>query len=237
MSMANSHNHTVQLLDRIPFHIDREQLARTLRLREGSAYLAQCLQLAEQAEALARPKALYRVAYVGEKGANWVELDGRRLKSRILRVNLDEAERVFFFITTCGVELETWANGIEDLLQKFWADAIKELALEAASRYLHEHLLKRYHLGGISAMHPGSLDDWPLSAQEDVFAFLDNPQELVGVRLTESFLMYPVKSVSGVYFPTMTSFESCQLCPREHCRSRKAPFDAELFARRYQETE
>jgi hypothetical protein len=32
----------------------------------------------------------------------------------------------------------------------------------------------------------------------------------------------------------MTSFESCQLCPREHCRSRKAPFDAQLFAERYQ---
>ncbi|MFZ5808512.1 MAG: vitamin B12 dependent-methionine synthase activation domain-containing protein [Chloroflexota bacterium] len=232
MSMANLQ--TVQMLDPISFHLDRQALAQTLRLREGSPYLRRCLELAGQAEAVARPKAAYRMLYVEDKGDDWVELAGRRLKSRVLRVNLETAERVFFFVATCGVELEDWSSSVDDLLERYWVDVIKEMALGEAVAYLKDHLLRRYHLGGISAMHPGSLDDWPLSAQEDVFALLDDPQALVGVRMTESFLMYPVKSVSGVYFPTMTSFESCQLCPRERCRSRKAPFDAQLFAERYQ---
>lgn len=36
--------------------------------------------------------------------------------------------------------------------------------------------------------------------------------------------MVPVKSVSGIFFPTEIKFESCQLCPREVCISRRAPY-------------
>jgi len=40
--------------------------------------------------------------------------------------------------------------------------------------------------------------------------------------------MVPLKSVSGIYFPTEIKFESCQLCPREVCRGRVAPYDPDL---------
>jgi len=52
------------------------------------------------------------------------------------------------------------------------------------------------------------------------------------VRLTESLLMIPRKSASGIYFPTEVSFSSCQLCPRERCDNRKAGYD-EAKARQY----
>jgi hypothetical protein len=44
------------------------------------------------------------------------------------------------------------------------------------------------------------------------------------VRLTESMLMIPRKSVSGIFFPSEEGFVACQLCERENCPSRKAPF-------------
>jgi hypothetical protein len=56
---------------------------------------------------------------------------------------------------------------------------------------------------------------------------------MVGVRLTDSCLMMPTKSVSGIRFPTETSFESCQLCPRDDCPGRRAPYDSGLYDRRY----
>ena len=46
--------------------------------------------------------------------------------------------------------------------------------------------------------------------------------------LTDTFLMVPIKSVSGIFFPTEVSFESCQLCPRENCIGRRAPYDPAL---------
>jgi hypothetical protein len=39
--------------------------------------------------------------------------------------------------------------------------------------------------------------------------------------------------VSGILFPTEETFASCQLCPREDCPNRRAPYDAELFERKY----
>jgi hypothetical protein len=42
--------------------------------------------------------------------------------------------------------------------------------------------------------------------------------------------MLPNKTVSGLVFPTTTSFASCQLCPR-------APYDAALFEQKYAKTE
>ena len=83
-------------------------------------------------------------------------------------------------------------------------------------------------------MNPGSLEDWPIQQQTQVFELLGDPLRDVGVRLTDSFLMVPIKSVSGIRYPTETSFESCQLCPREKCTGRRAPYDPELWRKRYE---
>jgi len=45
--------------------------------------------------------------------------------------------------------------------------------------------------------------------------------------------MVPVKSVSGILFPTEESFASCQLCPREVCPGRRAPYDPDLYDAKY----
>ena len=69
--------------------------------------------------------------------------------------------------------------------------------------------------------------------ERQLFELLGNPKDTVGVRLTQSCLMVPNKSVSGIRFPIEESFETCQLCPREGCPGRKAPYDSGLYDRRY----
>ncbi|MCS6907043.1 MAG: vitamin B12 dependent-methionine synthase activation domain-containing protein [Anaerolineales bacterium] len=233
MSRVPSARSEVKVLSQIPFRINRESLCQTLRLKPGSHYLAELDHLINQAEQVAKPKGMVRRVLIAEKGENWVRLDGRRLVSRILRVNLEEATHAFVFVATAGLELATWSKTLPDLLYRFWADVIQEVALETARQAMHQYLTQRFHCGPLSEMHPGSLDDWPLSAQEDLFSLLGDVKGKIGVSLTESKLMYPVKSVSGVAFPTQTQFISCQLCPREKCRARQAPFDAKLFQERY----
>ncbi len=228
--------HSVKIIASIQFKADRRRLQQILHVGETSRYLPRLLSLVDEAERIAHPKAMYRQVWVGQRGDDWVELDGRRFVSRVMSVNLQDAGQAFFFVATCGVELEEWSLSIADMLEKFWADTIKEMALAAAVQAIEAQLQRRYHFSELSAMHPGSLEDWPLRAQQDVFDMLGGAATEIGVTLTPSFVMRPVKSVSGIYFPTSASFASCQLCPRENCRSRRAPFDAELFEKRYHVT-
>ncbi len=82
----------------------------------------------------------------------------------------------------------------------------------------------------MSRMAPGSgaADVWPITQQKELFSIFGNVEDLIGVKLTDKYLMIPIKSVSGIFFPTKCKFESCQLCPRERCVGRKAPYDPDL---------
>jgi hypothetical protein len=221
------------ILHNIPYQIDLEDLKRKLRLKNGSPYMEDVHRLAEEARKIGKPKAIYKLAFIDEKGEDHVVIDGVRFESHILRVNLDQAQRVFPYVVTCGMELEDWANRIEDTLFRFWAETIKEMVLRYAHTRMEENLNERYRPGKLSRMSPGSLGDWPLQEQRPLFRIVGNTEEAIGVRLNESLLMIPTKSVSGIRFPTEESFESCQLCPREVCPNRRAPYDPALFEKKF----
>lgn len=221
------------ILDDIPFQIDLGLLMKKLRVREGQSYVDEVKRIASKAEAIARPKAIYKVAFIESKEDQAVVIDGIQMNSRVLRVNLEQAHRVFPFIATCGMELQDWAESIDDILRRFWAETINEMALRVAIKALNQHLDERYRPGRTSAMSPGSLGEWPIQAQRPLFALLGDPKEAIGVRLTDSLLMVPTKSVSGIRFPKEESFESCQLCPRENCPGRRAPYDRDLYDKEY----
>jgi cobalamin-dependent methionine synthase I len=223
----------IRVLAEVPFQIDVKTLAKQLRIREGSGHLEKLEKLAEQARALGKPKAVCRAAYIEEKSDGRVRVEGEVFSSRILRVNLEKAHRVFPYVATCGRELEEWSRGIADLLEKFWADAIQEAAVRQTVAYLRDYLAEHFQPGNLSRMNPGSLPDWPLPEQRPLFAILAEGPRAIGVELTEQFLMRPIKSVSGIWFPTEESFESCRLCPREQCPGRRAAYDRDLYARKY----
>lgn len=222
------------ILTDIPFKADLEALAKRVRVERLSPLYDELVSYVGQAEAVARPKAIYQVGYVGERGEDWVVIEGQRFTSRILRVNVQDVHRVFVYVATCGTEVQQWAEGRADPLEQYWANAFQEMVLRVAIKTLGAHLDKLYDPGRTSVMSPGSLGEWPLSEQRPLFALLGNVEQAIGVRLTESLLMLPEKSVSGIRFATEERFESCQLCPRPDCPGRRAPHDPELYERKYQ---
>jgi len=221
------------ILNAIPFEPDAQALLSEMRIQEDSDHAGEFLQLLAAARRIARPKAVYRMAYVDGRGEDSVWIEGVRLDSRVLAVNLREVERIFPYIATCGVELEGWAQTLDDMLARFWADAILETALYTAIETLKRHLEACYHPGQLAYMNPGSLEDWPISQQRELFSLFSPPEASIGVRLTPSHMMVPIKSVSGIRFPTQTSFESCMLCPRQACPNRRTAYDPLLYAARY----
>jgi hypothetical protein len=220
-------------LDNIPFELDVGHLARGLHIEGQAHYIDRLAHLADAARAIARPRAMYRVAYIESKSEDEVVVDGVRFTSRVLRVNLDEAHRVFPFVATCGTELEAWARPIDDMLERYWAGAIMEAVLRAAIRGLNEHIEQHVRPGRTATMNPGSLKDWPIEQQRELFRLLGDPRGAIGVELTDSFLMVPIKSVSGLRFPLEVAYENCQLCPRDPCPGRRAPYDPDLYGSRY----
>jgi hypothetical protein len=224
---------TAYILDDIPFEPDLAALARRVRVKETSRHYDDLAQLLDRAIPLATPKAMYRLAYIDAKAENSVVVAGVTLTSRVLRVNLEAAHRLFAYLITCGMELQTWSDGLDDMLLSYWADAIKEMALGTAQQALAAHLSACYDLGRTATMAPGSLADWPIREQRPLFRILGDPTSAIGVVLTDSFLMIPNKTVSGVRFPTEARFESCQLCPREGCPGRRAAYEPNLYASKY----
>jgi len=225
------------VLDSIPFRVDLAELRRRLGMPEETGAddgAARALEeLAAAAERVARPKASFKISFIDERTTDEVVLDGVRFSSRVLKVNLDPVHRTFPHVATCGRELEDWSVGFADPLEQFAADQIKELALRAALDHLVTHIRGRHAIKKLSHMNPGSLADWPLPQQAPLFRLLGDLDSLIGVRLTESFLMLPTKTVSGIFFPTETTFESCQLCPREECPNRRAPYEPGLYKARF----
>lgn len=210
------------VLNNFPCEIDFEALLTKLHIKKESSYFAEIEMMATEAQLIARPKIVYKDATIEVKGDNFVVIDGIKLTSHVLRVNMDEALKAFPFVVTCGSELELWSKQFEDYFSSFCADMIKEMVLRSAIQTFEAHLAKEVGLGHAVNMNPGSLTDWPINEQIHIFKLLGDVEELIGVQLTDSYLMLPIKTVSGIRFPKEGTFESCQLCPREKCPSRKA---------------
>jgi hypothetical protein len=227
----------MEILDGVPIEFDRDALLAKLHIDKEGKNAEDIQDLIEAVAPAMKPKAIYEVSYIHYKNYDTVDIGGVIFVSRVLRVNLDKVQRVFPYIATCGRELDEIAIPSDDLLRRFWLDSIKEMVLDAMRKYLTNHLKERYALEELSRMSPGSgsQDLWPIEQQRQLFSIFGNVEDLIEVTLTDSFLMIPLKSVSGIYFPTEIRFESCQLCPRKVCPGRRAPYDKSLLESYYKE--
>ena len=224
---------TETFLDAIPFQPDIETIASRLHLRPGSPNLEEFTIFLEEMAEIARPKAFYKVAFIEANDLSSVLIDGVRFDSRVLCVNLADVHRVFVYLATCGHELAERRAVEKDILRQFWADAVMEAALQAAMAALKEDLKSRYQVGKTSTMNPGSLPDWPITQQQPFFELLGTTAHLTGVHLTDSMLMVPAKSTTGLFFETESDFINCQLCPRQTCPNRRAGYKPDLYDSRY----
>jgi hypothetical protein len=220
----------MEIIDHIPVKLEAQDIARRLGTRPdraGSSLLGDLIELSHRLISL---RAVYDISYLGAKDNDSVEVAGVRFRSRVLRHNLDRAQKVFPYIMTIGQELERTASSLGDLLKQYYLEEIANIVLEQSVSWLAENLRERWGLPRLSDLGPGSLEDWPITEQRPLFSLFGDTEKLIGVSLTDHFLMIPRKSISGILFPSDESFTACQLCPRADCPSRKARYDEALAA-------
>ena len=196
---------------------------------DGIDYFTDVVKIYNDGKKIAMPKAVYKVAYIEDRGDNWVVIEGIRFESRILSLNLKDVHRVFPYIVTCGKELNLWAKSFNDAILAYWADVFCEMALREMFKDMNRDFGNRINAGKTAIMNPGSLEDWPISEQKKLFDLMKEEALDIGVELSESFLMIPVKSMSGMKFQTEFNYENCMLCPREKWPGRRAKYDPEAF--------
>lgn len=227
----------MEVLDNIPIRLNLETVLKRMRVHSKNTSTEKSIQdLIQLVYPIARPKAVYEVSYIENKSEDSLDIGGIKFTSHVLRINLDKVERVFPYVVTCGRELDGIDIPSNELLTVYLLDQIRETVLVSARKYLEDYLIRKYALGQLSRMAPGSGSTtvWPITQQKQLFSIFGNVEELIGVRLTATMLMIPVKSSSGILFPSEIKFESCQLCPRERCIGRRTPYDPDL-EKKYQE--
>lgn len=216
----------MELLNPIPVQVDLHSLQKSAHVPAGEEKRLSALIGA--AHSVMAAKAIYRVSYIDSRGEDSVVIDGVLFRSRVLRKHFDQIERVFPYVVTLGPGVEALEKASTDAVEKYYLDLIGNAGVIKAREHLKNTLSKRYGLEGLSYLGPGQLKDWPLGEQRPLFSLLGEVESAVGVHLSESLLMIPRKSLSGIYFPTDIPFMACQLCARESCPSRRARYDEKL---------
>jgi len=217
---------SMEILSPLPVRVDLRSLKKSAHVPEGEE--RRLASLIEAAQSVITAKAVYKVSYIDSKAEDSVSIGGVLFKSKVLRKHLYTVERVFPYVVTIGNGVEELEKASGDILEKYYLDLIGNAAVVKAREHLKSRLADRYGLGRLSYLGPGQLKDWPLQEQKPLFSLLGDVERAVGVILSDSLLMIPRKSLSGIYFPTEIPFMACQLCPRENCPSRKTRCDEKL---------
>ena len=148
----------MEKLEYIPLSLDLEEIKRRLHMGKSGDW-SHVQTLVEESQSLISAKAVYKVCYIESKHEDAVTIDGKSLKSRVLRKNLNNVERIFPYVVTIGNRLEEKTRACTDLLKKYYLDTIGNVALNSTQKYLKDQFRSRYALNGMSCMSPGSLKD------------------------------------------------------------------------------
>lgn len=214
----------MKVIENIPIKLDSDDLVKGLRIRRNVEYIKDKLDsLIEAITPVMNPKALYSISFVDKIEGDQVTIGDTVFTSKVVRMNLEQVGRVFPYIVTAGSELDDVE--LSKRQSAMLLDQVKTVVVSKAYQYLRTHLAEKYGIKKLSSVAPGRLDEWPLTQQRELFSLFGDNVDRIGVRLTKTCLMVPVKTVSGLLFPSEAGFESCELCSREKCMGRRAAYD------------
>jgi len=142
--------------------------------------------------------------------------------NKIVYHQLKRSEQIAVFVCTAGEGISEWSKRVlsADPLNGLIADILGSVVVEAAIDVIQKKLndgMVRTGMKITNRYSPGYCG-WHVSEQHKLFSLL--PEDNCGIRLTETSLMIPIKSVSGfigvganVRFNPYT----CDLCEATHC--------------------
>lgn len=150
-----------------------------------------------------------------------------RCGSKIAR-QISGSDSFALFITTAGNSFDAWikskASG-GDVLAEYLCSSIGSVIADKVADVIQEdiNVLAKKAGKGITNRYSPGYCSWHVREQRVIFDLL--PSEKIGVTLTSSFLMKPIKSVSGIIGigPDNTPGPyMCDLCNMTNCLVKRA---------------
>lgn len=172
----------------------------------------------------------YVIRDIVSVAGNLITIEGSiTLKSRVIARLLERCEKAAIFALTIGNHLEDMVAYLAEnklVLQATVLDAIGSSAAERLAAYVSDRIKRIANLEGLvtsQRFSPGYCD-WAVSQQKKVFKALRG--DTAGIRLTESLLMIPRKSVSGIIgigLPDkgIENYNPCLTCKKKNCPGRR----------------
>ncbi|MBK7628650.1 MAG: methionine synthase [Bacteroidales bacterium] len=145
----------------------------------------------------------------------------------IVYQQLKKSESVALFMCTAGEEIGKRSRKYmheRDLLRGYIYDVVGSEIAEAAADLMQDDLGKSASESGLKITNrysPGYCG-WNVNEQHSLFSLI--PYNYCGIRLTESALMDPVKSVSGIIgigSKVKSNPYTCRMCDMKDCIYRK----------------
>jgi cobalamin-dependent methionine synthase I len=157
-----------------------------------------------------------------------IEIEGTRFRTgRIIRNMLKGAEEYAFFAVTAGPEPETLSKNLMkegQFLEGYIVDLIATGIVESVADQLQEAVKSAARKDGfrITNRYSPGYCTWDVAEQQKLFGLL--PGGCCGITLSESSLMLPIKSVSGIIgIGKEVKYRgySCEHCSIEQCACRR----------------
>ncbi len=145
------------------------------------------------------------------------------LTGKLITTNLKKAEEAFLYVFTSGEQYQFRSrqqlqNG--DQIKAYITDVVGSLVVELAVDKMQDELEAEQRNSGLNITNrygPGYCG-WPVTDQEKLFSFF--PAGFAGISLSESSLMNPIKSVSGIIGigrEVRKTAYHCSICDDKNC--------------------
>lgn len=157
-----------------------------------------------------------------------IDIDGKAFYvGKKIAQKLRNASYCVVFVCTAGDELFNIAqqsNKQSDYLKGYYYDLFANMLVEKSVDWLSKEMKQEHeieHLSHSNKYGPGYCD-WPLVDQRELLSLLENDH--INISLSESGLMLPIKSLSGIWgVGEQVKFlkDTCQSCSSKPCLYRK----------------
>jgi len=185
-------------------------------------YIATCLEVSSPAGAIARVEA------IESESPHKIAIPGTTFHSgKIIGKMLHHSESYALFLVTAGPEPEKLARKLlneGNYLEGYIVDLVASSIVESAADYLEEQvriLAKEQGILITNRYSPGYCS-WNVAEQQKLFSLF--PDKCCGISLSESSLMNPVKSASGIIgMGSHVAYRdyTCEICSMLNCQFRK----------------
>jgi len=160
--------------------------------------------------------------------AGYVKTDDAAIKcGPKIAKQLSGSEVIALFIATAGNSFDDWVRrkGLEDIMAEYYCSSIGSVIADKVADQIETEIINYSHSEnrGITNRYSPGYCNWNIREQKMIFDLL--PADKIGVVLTPSFLMKPIKSVSGIIGTGhgLTSGEyMCDICDMANCLVKRA---------------